>query len=59
MEKFHLTINYCVESVEIRSYFWVAFSRIRTESEYRKIRTRNSSVFGHFSSSEMNRPLYS
>ena len=32
----------CVKSVQIRSYFW---------SEYRKIRTRNNSVFGHFSRS--------
>ena len=31
-----------LKSVEIRSYFW---------SEYRKIRTRNNSVFGHFSRS--------
>ena len=37
---------YCVESVQIRSYFWSAFSCIQTE--YRKIRTRNNSVFGHF-----------
>ena len=31
----------------MRSYFWSVFSCIRTE--YRKIRTRNNSVFGHFS----------
>ena len=31
-----------VKSVQIRSYFW---------SGYRKIRTRNNSVFGHFSRS--------
>ena len=35
--------------VQIRSYFWSAFFRI--QSEYRKIRTRNNSVFGHFSRS--------
>ena len=33
---------HCVESVQIRNYFWF---------EYRKIRTRNNSVFGHFSRS--------
>ena len=45
--------------VQIRSNFWSVFSRIRTEygdlriwSEYRKIRTRNNSVFGHFSRSD-------
>ena len=35
------------KSVQIQSYFWSVFSCIRTE--YRKIRTRNNSVFGHFS----------
>ena len=30
----------------IRSYFWFVFSCI--QFEYRKIRTRNNSVFGHF-----------
>ena len=55
----------CAKSVQLRSFFgsqgydqnrklfaeffWSAFSRIRTE--YRKIRTRNHSVFGHFSRS--------
>ena len=38
---------HCVKSVQIRSYFWSVFSCI--QSEYRKIRTRNNSVFGHFS----------
>ena len=38
---------HCVKSVQIRSYFWSIFSCIRTE--YRKIRTRNNSAFGHFS----------
>ena len=37
----------CEKSVQIRSYFWSVFSCIRTE--YRKMRTRNNSVFGHFS----------
>ena len=48
----------CVKSVQIQSYFWSVFSCIRTEyrdlrtqSENRKIRTRNNSVFGHFSQS--------
>ena len=36
-----------MKSVQIRSYFWSVFSCIQTE--YRKIRTRNNSVFGHFS----------
>ena len=39
----------CVKSVQIRSYFWFVFSCISTE--YRKVRTRNNSVFGHFSRS--------
>ena len=38
---------HCVKIVQIRSYFWSVFSCI--QSEYRKIRTRNNSVFGHFS----------
>ena len=50
---------HCLKSVKIRSYFWSVFSRIRTEYgeilEYAekcgKIRTRNNSVFGHFSRS--------
>ena len=36
-----------VKSVQIRIYFWSVFSCIPTE--YRKIRIRNNSVFGHFS----------
>ena len=40
--------SHCVKSVQIRSYFWSVFSRI----QYRKIRTRNNSVFGHFSRSD-------
>ena len=42
--------SHYVKSVQIRSYFWSVFSCIRTE--YKKIRTRNNSVFGHFSRSE-------
>ena len=46
-----------MKSVQIQSYFWSIFSCIRTEygdllriqSEYRKIWTRNNSVFGQFS----------
>ena len=34
--------HHCVKSVQIRSFFW---------SEYRKIRTRKNSVSGHFSRS--------
>ena len=40
---------HCVKSVQIRSFFWSVFSCI--QSEYRKIRTRKNSVFGHFSCS--------
>ena len=40
---------HCVKSVEIRSCFWSVFSCIWTE--YRKIQTKNNSVFGHFSRS--------
>ena len=42
---------HCVKSVQIRSYFWSLTSCILTE--YLKIRTRNNSVFGHFSHSAM------
>ena len=38
-----------MESVQIGRYFWSLFSCI--QSEYKKIRTRNNSVFGHFSRS--------
>ena len=41
---------HCVKSVQIRSFFWSVFYCIRTE--YRKIRTRNNSVFGHISRSD-------
>ena len=40
---------HCVKSVQIRSYFWSVFSCIR--AKYRKKRTRNNSVYGHFSRS--------
>ena len=53
---------HCAKSVQIRSYFWSVFSRIRTEygevqsiyriqSECGELRTTNISVSGHFSSS--------
>ena len=52
---------HCVKCVQIRSFFWSVFSRIRTEygeivslriqSEYRKKRTRKYSIFGYFSRS--------
>ena len=45
-------IIHCVKSVQIQSYFWSVFSCI--QSEYRKTRTRNNSVFGHFSRSAHN-----
>ena len=48
-----------VKSALIRNFFWSVFFHIRTEygeirsqSECRKIRTRESSVFGHFLCSE-------
>ena len=40
----------CVKSVQILSFFWSIFSCFRTE--YRKIRTRNNFIFGHFSRSQ-------
>ena len=40
-----------VKSVQIRSYFWSILSCI--QSEYKKLRTRNYSVFGHFSLSDI------
>ena len=51
-----IRIFHCVKSVQIRSYFWSLFSvfglvNLRIQSGYRKIRTRNNSVFGHFSRS--------
>ena len=38
-----------MKSVQIRSSFGV---NLRIQSEYRKIQTRENSVFGHFSRSE-------
>ena len=40
----------CVKSVQIRIFYWPVFSC--SQSEYRKIRTRKNSVFGHFSRRE-------
>ena len=42
---------YCMKSIQIWSFFWSVFSCIWTE--YRKIRNRKNSVFGHFSRSEV------
>ena len=57
-----LFIKHYVKSVLIRSYFrsiflysdwiWRFTVNLRIQSEYRKIRTRNNSVFGHFSRCE-------
>ena len=59
-------IQHCVKIVQLRSYFWSVFSCILTEcgdllckspvnihiqSKYRKIGTRNNSIFGQFSRS--------
>ena len=38
---------HCVNSVQIRSFFWSVFSC--TGTEYRKIRTRKNYIFGNFS----------
>ena len=45
----HYCYEHCVKSVQIRSYLWSIFSWI--QSKFRKIGTRNNSVFGHFSRS--------
>ena len=52
---------HCMKSFQIRRYFWSVFSCIRheygeiiflrIESKYKKMQTRNKSVFGHFSRS--------
>ena len=49
-----ITAHNYVKSVQKRSYFWSVFSEVnlRIQSEYRKIRTRTNSVFGHFSRSD-------
>ena len=49
-----ITEYHCLKSVQIRSYFCSVFSVFglnagRYQSEYRKMRTRNDSVFGHSS----------
>ena len=51
----HYCNRHCVKGVQIRSYFWSVFSRIRTEygEILGKIRSRNNSVFGHFSRSAL------
>ena len=54
---YYSSSTHCVKSVHIWSYFWSVFSYIR--SEYRKIRTRNNSVFAHFSRSEPDQVLLS
>ena len=41
-----LSLINCVKSVQIQSYFWSVFSCI--QFEYRKTRTTNNSVVGHF-----------
>ena len=46
-----LSNNHYVKSVKMQSFFWSVFSCIWTE--YRKIRTRQNSVFGHFSHSNI------
>ena len=44
-----LSIMALHESVQIRSFFWSVFCYFQTE--YRKIRTRKNSIFGHISRS--------
>ena len=65
MTKRDVYLDQCVKCVRIRSYFWFVFCCFRNEygdtgiygvnlciqSECRKIRTRNNSVFGHISRS--------
>ena len=52
--------SHCMKSVQIRSFFWSAFSRIRTEygeilrispysARMRENTDQKNSVFGHFS----------
>ena len=50
MKMYMTKLMNCVKSVQIRSFFWSAFSCIWTE--YRKIRPRKDSAFGHFSRSD-------
>ena len=42
-----ISLQHWVKNVQMRGFFWSVFSCIWTE--YRKIRTRKNSVFGHFS----------
>ena len=44
---FNNSLHHCVKIVQIRSFSWSVFSW--NQSEYKKIRTRKNSVFGHFS----------
>ena len=57
--------THCMKSVQMQSYLWSVFPvfglnteiygvNLSIQSEYRKIRTRNNSVFGHFSCSDWN-----
>ena len=59
---FNHEVTHCVKSVQIRGYFWSVFPvfglntkicevNLRVPSKYKKMRTRNNSVFGHFSRS--------
>ena len=43
---FNNSLHHCVKIVQIRSFSWSVFSW--NQSEYKKIRTRKNSVFGHF-----------
>ena len=45
VEKVFKKTAHCVKRIQLRSFFWSVFSRIRTE--YGKIRTRKNSVFEH------------
>ena len=49
IKKWKCDACHCGKIVQIRSYFWSVFSCI--QPEYRKIQTRNNSVFEQFSSS--------
>ena len=47
-------LSHCVKSVQIQSFFWSIFSRIRTtygENSVKNLRTRKKPAFGHFSRS--------
>ena len=51
MQHIYAKLLHCVKSVQILSFLCSVFSRI--QSEYGKIQNRKSSVFGHFSCSDM------